>query len=118
MLTHYFSNAWRWASGLPEVELNQPVDFDPRAQWCPEFEDLMRARLLIGAYRYGPMKAPAKARYDRLTAIRKRLDAYACTGNAENLVDSANLLMLEFVEPDHPSFHFESSDDGEHVARL
>ena len=78
----------------------------------------MRNRLLVGAYRYGPMKAQGKALYDRLQAIQKRLDAYRLTGNAEHLVDSANLLMLEFTESRHPNFHFASSDDGEHVTRL
>lgn len=114
---HYMQNLWRWSCGLPEIPINSRVEIRAE-QWSREFEGLMRARLIMGAYRYGVIRDPGKARYDRVGSVIRRLVQYRQTGNAEHLVDSANLLMLEFVEPTHPGFHFCSVDDGEHTDQV
>ncbi|MDZ7809221.1 MAG: hypothetical protein U5L11_02580 [Arhodomonas sp.] len=44
----------------------------------------------------------------------QRLQAYQSTGNAEHLVDVANLCLSEFHHRHHPLFHFQSTDDGQH----
>lgn len=79
-------------------------------QWSAEFEQLMRNRLVMGALRYGVMGSDGKPQYDRLSSVLKRLDQYRLTGNTELLVDCANLLLLEFVEGDHPLRHFKALD--------
>ena len=114
----FLDDAWRRAAGRPERAdpgARASVDELSRSEWSPEFEAAMRRRLIFGAYRYGCLGAPGKPRYDRVASIRKRLALYEESGNLELLVDCAHLLLLEFVEGDHPKKHFAASDDGEHV---
>ena len=86
-----------------------------RTEWSPEFERLMRNRMITGAYRYGRLKENNKPLYDRTASIRERLKLYEATGNLEHLVDVANLCLCEFVESNHPNKHFKAIDDGVHV---
>ncbi len=86
-------------------------------QWLPEFEKLQRARLMMGALRYGLnfCHAPGKPQYDRLQSAMRRLEQYRKTGNDELLVDVANLMMLEFGEGSHPAKHFRSVDGDDRI---
>jgi len=88
-----------------------------QSEWLPEFERLMRNRLVIGAFRYGLnfVNLERKRQYDRVTSMIRRLEHYRQSGNTEHLVDVANLCMLEFGEGDHPLKHFAATDDGQHV---
>lgn len=86
-----------------------------RSEWSEDFEARMRARLVMGALRYGRMHARGKPVYDRLPSIRKRLDYYSRDGNLEHLVDAANLCLLEYEEGVHPLKHWNAADDGEHT---
>ena len=90
-----------------------------RTQWCGEFETLMRNRLIMGAMRYETFddKRRTGCSYDYIASITSRLKKYQETGNTEHLVDAANCLMLEFEFGNHPTKHFSSIDDGEHVAK-
>lgn len=87
-------------------------------EWSREFEGLMRNRLIMGRFRYAPMRSPEKGAYDNVGAARKRLQLYIETGNVEHLVDVANLCLIEFEHGNHPDRHFAASDDGEHVSRI
>lgn len=88
------------------------------SEWSPQFEQLMRNRLIMGALRYGKLGAENKSQYDRIASMQKRLIKYQQSGNMELLVDIANLCLCEFVECHHPTKHFHSIDDGEHVAKI
>ena len=85
------------------------------SEWSFKFECLQRSRLIMGAIRYGPIGALNKPQWDRVPDMMRRLNEYMETGNLENLVDVANLCLLEFVEGKHPNRHFSPSDDGPHV---
>ncbi len=121
---HFLKNLWRWKCGLPEEESDRPkknnIDIEElrKTEWSPEFEKLMRNRLLMGALRYGVMghgSVPEnKPQYNRIESIRKRLKFFEESGNAEWLVDIANMALLMFEERQHPNFHFEAGDDGYH----
>lgn len=89
-----------------------------KTEWSKTFETLMRNRLIMGALRYGLLKTPGKKKYNRIDSIRQRLDLYDQDGNAEHLVDIANLCLLEFEEPNHPKFHFKAQDGGHHTKEL
>lgn len=86
-----------------------------KTEWSEEFESLMRNRMIQGAFRYGRLRHPGKPQFDRVSSAISRLEKYRQDGNTECLVDVANMMLLEFVEGDHPDKHFASVDDGEHV---
>lgn len=88
-----------------------------KTEWSPVFEKLMRNRLIMGAIRYGLLKSKGKTVYNRVDSIRQRMDLYEQEGNAEHLVDCANLCLLEFEEPNHLKFHFKATDDGIHTEK-
>lgn len=80
---------------------------------------LMRNRLVLGSLRYGRMHDKNRStKYDHLRAIELALDRYRSTGNQEELVDIANLAMLEFVRPSHPAPIWAPTDDKDHVEEL
>ena len=80
------ADLWLRAAGRPETEVARwakPATFAElaKSEWSPEFAQLMRNRLIMGALRYGRLNAPCKRRYDRVVAVRHRLNEYAATGN-------------------------------------
>ena len=85
------------------------------SNWCPEFEELRRNRMIMGYFRYGPLRDQPRGKYNNVASIRKRLDNYEIDGNLEHLVDAANICMVEFVTSGHPERHFRSVDDGDHT---
>jgi hypothetical protein len=93
----------------------EPLSQLRQTEWSPEFERLMRNRLLMGRFRYGKMDDPAKGNFDCIKSAIQRLTKYLETGNKELLVDASNLCLVEFVHCRHPNAHFSATDDGEHV---
>lgn len=116
----FFRQAWRWACDLPEEKPRAPTpDLETlrRTQWSDDFERLMRNRLLMGAFRYGTFEEQSAGRvYNNAASIERHTAAYIATGNAEHLVDIANLALCEFVNPFHANYHFQAIDDGDHHA--
>jgi hypothetical protein len=118
----FFAERWR-----EKARSEQGKPFEPRtdahfdlsafrkSEWSDHFEQLMRARLIFGAMRYGKLGAPGKLHWNNVGGICDRLEAYEKTHNTELLVDIANLALIEFVEGDHPDRHWETVDDGDHV---
>lgn len=103
--------------GAPHVD-NRRLDLEELAetQWSPEFEQLQRNRLVIGACRYGRFNGNRhELSMARIVSAVNRLWGYHDGGNTENLVDVANICLLEFKEDNHPLKHFKSVDDGEHI---
>ena len=113
----FLRQAWRWAAGVPEED--QPTTRPElgmllESQWSSEFEQLMRNRLLMGAFRYGTFIEQKTKPRNNPDGIERHLEEYRKTENAEHLVDIANLALVEFVRPSHPNFHFKAIDDGSH----
>jgi hypothetical protein len=83
------------------------------SEWDRDFEDLMRHRLKMGAFRYGQMKDKEEyeVHSDYIEEVQKRIEVYQRTGNVEALADAANLLLLEYRMGHHPKKHFASEDD-------
>jgi hypothetical protein len=89
------------------------------SEWSDLFERRMRSRLIQGSLRYGRMRDPTKACFDNVGGAMAHLEAYLRDGNQEHLVDAANLCMLESERPVcHPSPHFRSEHDVNHVRRI
>ena len=91
-----------------------------RTEWCEEFEQLRRNRMIMGAFRYGLLNDPQKWKsadgtsYDLMKGLRNKLDYYQQSGNIEALVDAGNYVMLIYIHPSHPSAHFRAEDDHNH----
>lgn len=121
MIETFLKNLWRWKVGAKELSTDPappPTISEIYAtQWSPEFERLMRNRLAMGFFRYGPLPSQKKGLYNNIGSIRKRLDLYEATGNDELLVDIANIAMVEFLNGGHPNKHFTAVDDGVHVEK-
>ena len=112
MLRLFLDDAWGKAGcGL----IRRPPPSELRtSEWSLGFEELMRARLVMGALRYGSIGNVEKGGYDRIEYARRKLGTYEMTGNKEALVDVANLMLLEYEEG---AGHFQGLDDSEHCAK-
>lgn len=112
----FLSNLWRWKCGLEEKEptlgTSPTLDSLADTEWSDEFEQLMRNRLVLGAFRYGLLGSTGKPTYKRVEDMIRRLEAYRYDLNKEHLVDVANLCLCEFVEG---VGHLTPVDDGQHV---
>lgn len=97
-----------------------PLDRLRKSEWSPDFEQLMRNRLLMGSFRYGLFeeKVMGDLQWDLIGSIVSRIERYKQTGNLELLADIANLAMLEFVIPSVRGACLKPEDDGEHVERV
>lgn len=90
-----------------------PLDDLIRSEMNRNFLRLMTNRVVMGFFRYGSIHNPSGVDY--IANMHKRLNMYSKTGNAEMLVDVANLCMAEFTQKNHPNFHFEATDDEGHA---
>lgn len=91
-----------------------------RSEWSPEFERLMRNRMIMGALRYVTLEEKRRSAktWDLLGAVRSKILSYQQTGNTEYLVDVANYCLLEFEAGKHPLKHFHASDSTDDHCKL
>src|SRR6266404_8068010 len=89
------------------------------SEWSPQFEQLMRNRLIMGAMRYESMSKKKCGEYNFLEEAHRRLGAYDKTGNKEFLVDAANMCLLEFEFPYRPGAYFDNEEQHNvHASKL
>lgn len=100
--------------GMMCLDPLQPLESLQQTEWSVEFENRMRRRLIMGAFRYGTQKQQARKHIDRIGSLRRRLDDYERTGNQEHLVDFAAIAMSEYMSPMHPNAHWNPTDDADH----
>ena len=92
-----------------------PLEVLRRTERSSAFETLRMNRKVLGAMRYGLFGAAGKPPYDRVECAIRRLRQYKQDGNAEHLMDAANLAELEFVEGDGV---VRATDDGHHTKEI
>lgn len=118
--SEFLDDAWRRMAGSPLR--NRPQDIpDPaildRTEWVPEFERLMKNRLIMGSFRYGRTKDMTREKHDlSIRGAQARLEKYREDGNLEHLIDAANLAMLAFAWRKQNGGQVQASDDGEYLA--
>jgi hypothetical protein len=95
-----------------------PLNELRESEWSEEFEQLMRNRLIVGAFRYGLLKDSDRPSYKRVSSIIDRLQLYLQDGNTEHLVDAAAISLAEYVCGDHPLKHFGPNDDHIHMKQM
>ena len=105
--------------GLPRLGAPGPTAYRyemlTRTEWSPEFEQLMRNRLVMGALRYGLINDKRKPAWNKPLRIVLEIAAYLRDFNKERLVDIANMCLLMFVEDGGT---FEPKDDCNHTEKL
>lgn len=111
---------WRDMCNLPpkkasQVHLLPSIEKLRKTEWSPEFETLMRNRLVMGAFRYETFEDKKQANYDFLGSLFDRYECYVTSGNTEHLIDMANMCLLEFEFGKHPNKHFQALDDTTHT---
>lgn len=118
-LRSYLDNLWRWKCELPEEQpiiLPGPEELR-QTQMSHAFIRLMENRMIMGTFRYGKWQEQKGQPYDRVGSAIERLNKFKETGNKEYLVDSANMLMIEFEKSVHPLAHFRATDDEIHAVK-
>jgi hypothetical protein len=107
------------AAGCVDRKVMPDLESLRKTEWFPEFEHLMRNRLIMGAFRYGLLEHKAKTNYNMLAYLQEKVDMYVKTGCKEALVDIANMAGLEFMFPSHPNAHWTAwDDDSSHCQTL
>lgn len=86
-----------WAPNFEE-HMRAAVRYHPSLRWSKRFEELMRDGLIMGAFRYGLLNARGKPQFERTGSAVKRLKVYLEGGDQWQLVDIANMCLLEFEE--------------------
>jgi len=84
-------------------------------EWNKDFEKFMRNRLVMGALRYGLFSTKNSTTEKNIISMKNKVLLYEQTGNLECLVDIANMAQVEFTHSNHPTKHFNATDDKDHV---
>jgi len=86
-----------------------------KTEFSEKFISLMKNRMVVSYYKYGPLKSNARKElgFNPIKDLEKRLELYKETGNTEWLVDVANFAMMEFMYPIHGKAHFRPTDSSE-----
>lgn len=95
-------------------------------EFSEQFVEYMKNRMIISFHRYGFVKDAMVSKEDdgpkkvinAIDSALLRITKYQATGNTEWLVDASNLLMMEFMFPQHPNAHFRATDSGESPGRI
>lgn len=112
----FLNDLWEDLAGrkFPKPKLLPPPDVLKETQWCPEFEQLMRSRLLMGAFRYGQIKEQDYSKYNLTGEAKRRIDLYRATRNLEFLVDAANMILLAFIHGKRLGHIVDTLDNSDH----
>ena len=103
----------------PVIEGHPSLESLRKSEWSPNFEELMRNRLIMGSFRYELFEVKRKGlKYDCAKEAIARVELFQKTGNTEHLVDAANMCLIEFEFSNHPNKHFAQIDDGVHAERI
>lgn len=85
-----------------------------KTEFSEQFVELMKNRMIMSWYKYGPLKQNAGDKLvNEIESLKLRIKKYEQTGNTEYLVDVANFAMIEFMFPSHDKGHFRATDSAE-----
>ena len=84
-----------------------------RRDYSTEFDTLRQNSMLQSHYKYGHISENYPALADAFGSLKKRVELYEQTGNADWLIDIANFAMIEFMHPAHKDYHFRRTGSDE-----
>jgi hypothetical protein len=118
-IKYFLLNLWRWKIGEGERDISPDLpDNLEETEWNQECENARRARYVMGAFRYGLRSGCHSDKYDLITNVEKRIQAYRKDGNLEHIIDSMNVLELEFCKQRRKGKRIHPIDDGIHAEKL
>lgn len=89
----------------------------PATEFNESFVVGMRKRMATSFHKYGLVShSVGKVKY--VESARQRIDLYLETGNTEWLIDAANYVMMEYMNPQHTNAHYRPTDSGESPGRI
>jgi hypothetical protein len=99
---------------VPDIHtLKTELSIAQRLQWNTEFETLRLNRMLMGCFRYGSRVEVDNSHLDYVESIKRRIKMYEKTGNAEHLIDVANLAELEFTYSQRKAGQYFNAEDAD-----
>ncbi len=118
--SEFCMDLWRDMCGLDPTEkrIIPPLEDLKQTEWDPQFEQMMRNRLIMGAIRYETFAEKKYQKYAYAEEGIKKIAAYLITGNMEFLVDAGNYCLLEFKFGQRNNRHLQIMDDSEHASYL
>lgn len=90
----------------------------PESEFSERFVKLMRNRMHVSFFKYGPIALAYPPKVDALKCLADRIVKYMETSNTEYLVDAANFAMIEFMHPSKLDAHFTATDDSGSPGRI
>ena len=82
-------------------------------EYSEDFDKKRKDAMVTSFYKYGMAKLNYPHNVNAIETLEKRLNQYKITGNAEWLVDVANMAMIEFMLPRHKKAHYRPTDSSE-----
>ena len=89
------------------------IDAILKRDYSDEFDTLRKNSIIQSHYKYGWMSESYPQIANAFGSLKKRVERYEETGNADWLVDIANFAMIEFAHPAHPLYHFRRTSSDE-----
>lgn len=120
-MREFLEDLWRDLAGLPPKEKPKklpPIEELRKSEWCAEYEQYCRNRLVMGAFRYGLIAKQDFSKYDLLQEVKRRIDRFKSSGNLEDLVDAGNMCQLAYIHFKRQGYKFHAKDDGEHTKEV
>ncbi len=99
-----------------KITLQFPGDGNdtPITQVNKSFMQGMVDRMATSYYKYGSILSKDIPKFrDTVADMKKRIQKYEETGNAEWLMDVSNFAMIEFTNPTRKDTHFRATDSDE-----
>jgi len=93
--------------------MNGDITTIEKTETSLKFWQRMKRSMVNSFHKYGAVAQAYPHKVKAIASLKKRLDLYEQTGNADYLIDVANFAMIEFMRPAHAQFHDKPTDGGE-----
>ena len=97
------------------IKFSWPLSVPESEQFDRLFIQGMLNRVATSFFKYGPFLSSKSA---GMKNAEERIKLYKKTGNTEWLIDAANFIMKEFMDPSHKKAHFRATESKESPGRI
>lgn len=123
----YADNLWRWKCGIPEkssldkFKFGEYKDFDLTFIKPKEFDEILELadnRMRQGTFRYGDINRQNIDNYNVVFEIHKRTELYKESKNLDYLIDTLNMVRIEYMKAKKSGKKLIPIDDGYHTKEI